>query len=286
MPTSLGKENKVIRIVKKKKGHAAHHGGSWKVAYADFVTAMMAFFMVMWLLSMDQKMKDAIEGYFSNPVGFKKGYSAGANIMSTGNSPAGEMKPPLKMLVRSAEEARFNAVAHDLREKISTTKELRFLGAHVEAVKTRSGLRIELIESESGQTFFLNGSARMTPVTVKALDLIGEELKSLRTPIIIEGHTDAMPFGTDASYTNWELSADRANAARRQLEADGIDPSRIAEVRGMADRNLRVPTRPNDPSNRRISILLPFSVKAGEEDPAESEPTPLGPDAAVVKTSS
>ena len=282
MSMSLGKENKVIRIVKKKKrGHGGHHGGSWKVAYADFVTAMMAFFMVMWLLSMDQKMKDAIEGYFSNPVGFKKGFSAGQNIMSTGNSPAGEQKPPLKMLVRAAEEARFTAVAQDLREKINTTKELKFLGAHVEAVKTRAGLRIELIESESGQTFFENGSPHMTPAAVTALSLIGEELKSLRTPIIIEGHTDAMPFGTDASYTNWELSADRANAARRQLEADGIDPSRIAEVRGMADRNLRVPARPNDPANRRISILLPFSVQDGEEDPAQT----LTPDAAIVKSS-
>lgn len=282
MSASLGKENKVIRIVKKRKrGHAAHHGGSWKVAYADFVTAMMAFFMVMWLLSMDQKMKDAIEGYFSNPVGFKKGFSAGANIMSNGNSPAGEQKPPLKMLVRAAEDARFNAVAHDLRQKLGATKELRFLGARVEAVKTRAGLRIELIESESGQTFFLNGSAQMTPITVDALKLIGEELKSMRTPIIIEGHTDAMPFGTNAAYTNWELSADRANAARRELEAVGVDPARIQEVRGMADRDLRVPSRPNDPANRRISILLPFTVMPGEEDPTQS----VGPDAAVVKSS-
>lgn len=284
MSASLGKENKVIRIVKKKKrGHAAHHGGSWKVAYADFVTAMMAFFMVMWLLSMDQKMKDAIEGYFSNPVGFKKGFSAGANIMSNGNSPAGEQKPPLKMLVRAAEEARFTEVAHDIRNKINSTNELRFLGAHVEAVKTHSGLRIELIESESGQTFFKNGSAQMTPVTLEALRLIGEELKSLRTPIIIEGHTDAQKFGTDAAYTNWELSSDRANAARRELEAVGIDPSRIVEVRGMADRHLRVPSRPMDPANRRISILLPFTVLPGEEDPAAS----LTPDAdaAVVKSS-
>lgn len=280
MPPSLGKENKVIRIVKKKKSHHAHHGGSWKVAYADFVTAMMAFFMVMWLLSMDQKMKDAIEGYFSNPVGFKKGFSSGANMMSDGNSPAGEQKPPLKMLIRSAEEKRFTQVAHDIRDRINHTNGLRLLGAHVEVVKTKSGLRIELIESRSGQTFFHNGSAQMTPVTVLALKLIGEELKSLRTPIIIEGHTDSQKFGADASYTNWELSADRANAARRMLEAVGVDPARIVEVRGMADRDLRVPSNPMDPANRRISILLPFTVKSGEEDPADA----LTPDAAVVKS--
>lgn len=281
MHASLGKENKVIRIVKKKKTHVAHHGGSWKVAYADFVTAMMAFFMVMWLLSMDQKMKDAIEGYFSNPVGFKKGFSSGANIMANGNSPAGEQKPPLRMLIRSAEEKRFTQVAHDIRDRINNTEELKILGAHVEAVKTRGGLRIELIESGNGQTFFRNGSAEMTPMTAVALHLIGEELKSLRTPIIIEGHTDSQPFGNDASYTNWELSADRANAARRMLEAVGVDPKRIIEVRGMADRNLRVPSNPMDQANRRISILLPFTVLPGEEDPASS----LTPDAAEVRSS-
>jgi len=281
MPPSLGKEHKVIRVVKKKKRHAPHHGGSWKVAYADFVTAMMAFFMVMWLLSMDQKMKDAIEGYFSNPVGFKRGFSGGAMVIANGNSPAGEQKPPLRMLIHAAESQRFTEIAHDLRKRINANPQLRLLGAHIEAVKTRDGLRIELIESGSGQTFFPNGSARMNPITVTALKAIGDELKTLQTPLIIEGHTDAQKFGTSATYTNWELSADRANAARRELEAVGVDSKRILEVRGMADRDLRVPDRPMDPANRRISILLPFTVLPGEEDPAAS----LGPDVAEVHSS-
>lgn len=271
----------VIIIKKKKKAHHAHHGGSWKVAYADFVTAMMAFFMVMWLLSMDQKMKDAIEGYFSNPVGFKKGFSAGSNVIANGNSPAGEQKPPLRVLIRAAEEKRFVELAADIKEKINDSRELRLLGARIEAVKTKAGLRIELIESGNGQTFFPNGSAVMTPVMITVLHLIGEELKGLRTPLIIEGHTDARSFGDDASYTNWELSADRANAARRELEAVGIDPQRIIEVRGMADKHLRVPSNPLDPANRRISILLPFTVLPGEEDPANL----AGPNAAVVNSS-
>jgi chemotaxis protein MotB len=279
--SSLGKENKVIRVVKKKKHAHGHHGGSWKVAYADFVTAMMAFFMVMWLLSMDQNMKEAIEGYFSNPVGFKKGFSAGAKIVSSGNSPAGEQKPPLRILIRAAEEERFLKLATDIKEKINGTNELRLLGAKIEAVKTKAGLRIELIESGNGQTFFPNGSAVMTPVTATVLRLIGEELKGLRTPLIIEGHTDARSFGLSASYTNWELSADRANAARRMLESVGVDPKRIIEVRGMADKHLRVPDNPYDPANRRISILLPFSVLPGEENPADL----VGPNAAVVHSS-
>ncbi len=277
-----GKEKQIIRIVKKKKGHAAHHGGSWKVAYADFVTAMMAFFMVMWLLSMDQKMKDAIEGYFSNPVGFKKGFSAGANIISSGNSPAGEMKPPLRILIRTSEEKKFGDLAKDLRSRLNSSPDLRALGAHIEAVQTKSGLRIELIESGSGQTFFRNGSAEPLPITVAALRLIGAELSRLQTSIIIEGHTDSQQFGSNASYTNWELSSDRANAARRLVEGSGVDPSRIVEVRGMADRDLRVPSNPMDPANRRISILLPFTVLPDAMDPIES----VSGDAAIVKRSS
>ena len=279
---ATGKDRPIIIIKRRKKAHAAHHGGSWKVAYADFVTAMMAFFMVMWLLSMDQKMKDAIEGYFSNPVGFKKGFSAGTNIISSGNSPAGEMKPPLRILIRTSEEKKFGDLARDLRNRLNSSPDLRALGAHIEAVKTKSGLRIELIETKSGQTFFRNGSAEMLPITVAALRLIGAELSELQTPIIIEGHTDSQPFGNSAVYTNWELSADRANAARRMIEASGVDPSRIQEVRGMADRDLRVPSNPLDPANRRISILLPFTVLPDEPDPAEA----VSGDASIVKRSS
>ena len=276
----------IIIIKKRKKAHVAHHGGSWKVAYADFVTAMMAFFMVMWLLSMDQKMKDAIEGYFSNPVGFKKGFSAGTNIISNGNSPAGEMKPPLRILIRNTEEKKFADIAQDLRARLNSSAELRALGAHIEAVKTKSGLRIELIETGSGQTFFRNGSAEMTPITVSALKLIGAELSQLQTPMVIEGHTDSEQFGQSATYTNWELSADRANAARRMIEASGVDPSRISEVRGMADRDLRVPSNPTDPANRRISILLPFTDVRGDDmrDGPPSEPVSNG--AAIVRRSS
>lgn len=278
---ATSKDRPIIIIKKRKKVHAAHHGGSWKVAYADFVTAMMAFFMVMWLLSMDQKMKDAIEGYFSNPVGFKKGFSAGTNIISSGNSPAGEVKPPLRILIRRSQDKQFGDLAKDLRNRLNSSPDLRALGAHIEAVTTKNGLRIELIETGSGQTFFRNGSAEMMPITVAALRLIGAELSQLQTPVIIEGHTDSQQFGNAASYTNWELSSDRANAARRMIEAAGVDPSRIVEVRGMADRDLRVPSNPMDPANRRISILLPFTVP-GDVDPAE----PVSGDASIIKQSS
>ncbi len=154
LPGKPGKDKKVIRIVKKKKHGHAHHGGSWKVAYADFVTAMMAFFMVMWILGMDDNMKNAIEGYFSNPVGFKKGFSAGSMVISNGNSPAGEQKPPLRVLIRAAEEQRYTQLASDIHEKINGTTELKLLGARIEAVKTKSGLRIEL---EAGLVSTIDG---------------------------------------------------------------------------------------------------------------------------------
>jgi chemotaxis protein MotB len=246
----------VIKKVKK-GGHGGHHGGSWKVAYADFVTAMMAFFMVMWILGMEQNLKEAIEGYFSNPVGYKKGYSTGQNILSSGNSPAQVKKPPIKMIVRAAEERKFGDAEVRLKAAIAAA-EARLGGARIEVTVTESGLRIELMEDGQGETFFPRGSSIMKAPLVLALQLVASELDAMSNPIVVEGHTDAAPF-SDGVRTNWELSADRANAARRVLEAAGIAPRRIAEVRGYADKRLRDPSNPLATQNRRISLLLPFT---------------------------
>ncbi len=247
----------VIKKVKK-GGHGGHHGGSWKVAYADFVTAMMAFFMVMWIIGMEDSMKEAIEGYFSNPVGYKKGYSTGNNILSSGNSPAQVNKPPIKMIVRAAEEKRFGDAELRLKQAIANA-EARLGNAIIEISMTEQGLRIEVVEGGDGNDFFPSGSSVMKPTLVLALQLIAGELNELSNPIILEGHTDAVNYG-GAGRTNWELSTDRANAARRVLEGSGISPLRIAEVRGYADKRLRVKDDPAAPQNRRISLLLPFTV--------------------------
>ena len=125
------------------------------------------------------------------------------------------------------------------------------------------GLRIELIEGEAGDSYFARGSGQMRTAAKVGLVLIASELSALRNPVVLEGHTDASHYGASASYSNWELSSDRANAARRMLEDASLDPTRIVEVRGYADTRLRNPKEPNAPENRRISIFLPVSdVKA------------------------
>jgi chemotaxis protein MotB len=220
---------------------------------------MMAFFMVMWILGMDDSVKQAIEGYFSSPVGYKKGYGAGASPIGSGASPARASTGQLKMIVRAAESQRFGALAQQLTKVLGESKQLAKMGAKVEVVVTKDGLRIELIETGTGDVFFPLGSTQMKPAAAIALQLIAPELDALTNPVVLEGHTDAARFGTSASYTNWELSSERANAARRVLEAAGLPAERVVEVRGLADRHLRVAENPLDPANRRISVLLPYT---------------------------
>ena len=267
-----GGQRPIIVVKKKKHGHGGHHGGAWKVAYADFVTAMMAFFMVMWILGMDQEMKNSIEGYFSNPVGYKKGYSGGKSPLSSGASPAVVQTTPVRLLSRSQEEHDLEKVGGNIKEKLKDAG-LTAIGDRIEIVKTSEGLRIELAEGGNGQEFFALASAMMTETMRRTLEIIAQELSPLRNPIIVEGHTDAAQFA--GLYSNWELSADRANAARRTLEGAGLNRARVVEVRGMADRQLRNNNNPLDPRNRRITIMLPFTTPPSEEPPgAPTLPTP------------
>ncbi|MEO7362828.1 MAG: flagellar motor protein MotB [Gemmatimonadaceae bacterium] len=262
---------KIIIVKKKVMGGGGHHGGSWKVAYADFVTAMMAFFMVMWILGMDDKTKLAIEGYFANPVGYKKGFGSGSSALFAGSSPTTIQRPSLKSIVRTTEQKSFEQLREKILAKIQANDSLKALHALVEVVVTKDGLRIELIESGNGDQYFAMGSAAMKPAAVEVLQLVGGELNQLQNQIILEGHTDAAKFGGNAAYTNWELSADRANAARRVLKSVGIEDERLAEVRAYADTKLRVPDDPTAAANRRISILLPFSKNV-----PDTEATPDG----------
>jgi chemotaxis protein MotB len=252
-----GDKRPIIIVRKKVHGHAAHHGGAWKVAYADFVTAMMAFFMVMWILGMDQNLRNSIEGYFSNPIGFKKGYSAGRSPVSSGSSPGTVQTTPLKLVSRRQEEHDLMTTGGRIKSRLKEAG-LTAIGDRIEIVRTNDGLRIELAEGESGRDFFELASSTMTPSMKKTLEIVAQELAPLRNPVIIEGHTDAAQYA--GLYSNWELSADRANAARRILEAGGLNGARVVEVRGMADRELRNPENPLDPRNRRITIMLPFTT--------------------------
>jgi chemotaxis protein MotB len=220
---------------------------------------MMAFFMVMWILGMDDKTKQAIEGYFANPVGYKKGFGAGSSPLSTGSAPSPIQKTPMRMIVRSSEQRTFENLRKSIMEKLAASDSLKKLNAVVDVQVTREGLRIELVESGRGDVYFPLGSSRMNVATMLTLQLVGSELAGIDQSVVLEGHTDGAKFGSDAAYTNWELSSDRANAARRVLQSTGVTPERIAEVRGYADTRPRVPDDPMAPANRRISILLPFS---------------------------
>jgi chemotaxis protein MotB len=227
-------------IIKKKGGHGGHHGGAWKVAYADFVTAMMALFIVLWLMSSSEKVKKAVAGYFNDPKGTAN--LLGTNMASNGTE---TIQDPTAM----------QHLKQKLEDEIKAKKELEKLAKQIEITITPEGLRIELIEDKNG-TFYESGSAKLSDKGQELLALLAGELKTLPNQLLIEGHTDATQYSTDTDYSNWELSADRANSARRLLQADGVGPNQVAQVRGYADQLLRVKNNPYDASNRRISILV------------------------------
>jgi chemotaxis protein MotB len=251
-------EQKVIVVRKKKSGGHGEHGGAWKVAYADFVTAMMAFFLVMWIMGMDQGVKDMVEGYFSNPVGFKKNFSGGNNPVASGSDPTSLDLKRAILMTRDHQRKRFEQTAEEIRSKMEGAGLIRGMDAAVEVVVTEQGLRIELMETGEGETFFDKASAHLKPALRSVLALVAPELHALPNDVVVEGHTDALPFRGGPHYTNWDLSSDRANAARRVLAESGLGEGRVTEVRGYADRELKNPDDPLDPRNRRISVLLPF----------------------------
>lgn len=231
-----------IIIVKKVVGHGGHHGGAWKVAYADFVTAMMALFIVLWLMNASSETKKAISVYFNDPTG--RGKETGSGQAGTGEGLAitkndmGELKNKIEQAMKKMPE-------------YSRLKD------HVAMSVTGEGLRVELLESENG-VFFQSGSQTPSGDGQEMLAKLARELAALPNPILIEGHTDSRPFNRTDGYSNWELSADRANAARRFMESEGLPPGKIVQVRGFADRNPRDPNDRAAASNRRISVIVQY----------------------------
>jgi len=230
-----------IIVIKKKAAHGGHHGGAWKVAYADFVTAMMSLFIVLWLLSSTSKQtQQEIAGYFRDPKGVAS--KKGANP-----KPLDE-----KQKEKKDEMA---ALKKDLMRAIEQINALNKVKKQIEITVTDEGLRIELLEDEKG-TFFELGSAQPTPVMVELLKVLSGQLKDLPNKISIEGHTDATPYTRNATYGNWELSSDRANVSRRMMQNDGVRMDQVSQVRGFADQRLRTPDKPFDAANRRISLVV------------------------------
>ena len=248
-----------IIVVRKRVAHAGHHGGAWKVAYADFVTAMMALFIVLWLMNSSDHMRKAIAGYFNDPRG-------STTTVGTDRAGAGDALALKRDDLRDL-KAR-------LEQQVTSNPALVKLKKQIEITITPEGLRIELIESRDG-TFFQTGSAELNENGRTTLTLLARQLGQVPNLISVEGHTDARAYASASGYGNWELSADRANAARRLMEREGLRTGQISQVRGFADRQLRVPSDPFDPSNRRISVIvhylaqsqMPESETAGEQTP-------------------
>jgi chemotaxis protein MotB len=248
-----GGHQPVIIIKKQPHGKHGHHGGAWKVAYADFVTAMMAFFLVMWLVGQSAEVKAGVAGYFRDPAAFEggRGVLPGSESGTTGGG------APMGTDVEAA-RATLEAAASRIREALSSLPDFEHLKDQVEITVTEEGLRIEMRESPD-DGFFDSGSSKVKPPTVAMLKVIAKQLGELPNPVAVEGHTDSLPYSTEKyglGYSNWELSADRANAARRILEGNGLRERQLDAVRGFADTRLRKPDQPMDAGNRRISIVV------------------------------
>ena len=251
-----GGQQPVIIIKKKVHGKHGHHGGAWKVAYADFVTAMMAFFLVMWIVAQSAEVKAGVAGYFRDPAAFTEGGGGNGVLPGVDRGATGGGAPETITDLEGARQA-LERAADEIRQALTTIPEFEELKDQIEITVSDEGLRIELREAPD-DGFFDSGSAHVKQTTLALLEVIAVQLAVLPNRVAVEGHTDSQPYSADTSpsYGNWELSADRANAARRILEGSGIRPEQIAAVQGFADTRLRKPDQPLDPGNRRISIVV------------------------------
>ncbi|GAB1370009.1 hypothetical protein MASR1M45_00670 [Candidatus Kapaibacterium sp.] len=275
----------IIKKVKKGGGHG-HHGGAWKVAYADFVTAMMAFFIVMWILASSEEVKQAVADYFNNPTE----YSIFTGQRKTGSIPVDlDLADPKtgrkidsksdyvikfdkettdtlfsRLMQKAANDSteaakRVENVAQDINSMINNIKmqqpNLKELLASISIEMTNEGLRIELLE-KTDNSFFEVGSSKLSKPAIDILKTLAAEIGKLPNYVELEGHTDARGYKSNNGYTNWDLSADRANSARRILQTFGFWDGQLTKVTGYADQNLKNPDNPFDMVNRRISILV------------------------------
>ncbi len=254
-------ENNII-VVKKINKHGGHHGGAWKVAYADFVTAMMALFIVLWVLAQGEEVVKNVAGYFKDPIGFSEKIKAISVLDGMIHFPTDSAASGIdKIKQREMEVARLNAMKDSIISDLSANGEFANLMDQVKMEIVKEGLKIEMIESNN-YAFFEIGTSELRPEAQKLLKEIGKNLIVIPNKLIIEGHTDSRPYSNDGlGYTNFELSTDRSNSARRILVSSGLSLSRIDEVRGYADTRLSDKKDPYSLVNRRISIIIKFDTE-------------------------
>lgn len=275
-------EKKQTIVIKKVFNLGKHHGGAWKVAYADFVTAMMAFFLLLWLLNVTtDEERNAISNYFdpTHPKVSQAESGAGGVMGGLSMSPKGSMATDMqtiavpqnnrpstthkpdsstekaKEVLRKKEEEEFKKAQQQIQESIQKDPELAALAKNLIIDMTPEGLRVQIVDQD-GESMFASGSAVMFEKTRKLMEKVTEIIKAMPNKVSIRGHTDSVPYGPGADYTNWELSTDRANASRRVLLEGGMPTQRLNNVVGKADTEHLVPETPNDARNRRISIIL------------------------------
>ncbi|MET3824741.1 chemotaxis protein MotB [Sphingomonas sp. PvP055] len=289
--------NQPPKIIYKKiyiEGHGGHHGGAWKVAYADFVTAMMAFFLLMWLLgATNEKQRKALADYFSPTLVQLKQNSAGSMglfggssitdkdsyqhkasqtgtramtvpIDATGGTQVGSgQKGTLKdRAAMSAEDRKnFEKMRRQVVSSMASSPQLKKLSSHVRFVRTQSGLRIDLLDDADYSMFDL-GTTQLEPRASALLGLIAESIKGTANPIMIRGHTDSLGYGDPLAMNNWMLSSARAEATRRRLAAGGTPENRFNRIEGVADREPIIRDNPSDPRNRRVAITLLYRASA------------------------
>ena len=250
----MASEPEVIIIKKKPKGHASH-GAAWKVAYADFVTAMMAFFLVMWLVNTSPQVKSNLASYFRDPGMFERTSGGGAMPGASMGALAGNAQvPPVAALRAVLEET-----AENIKRQLESLQTFQMIKDRIEIEISNEGLRIEMLDT-GDESFFEIGSSEIKPDMIEILQVITANVRALPNRIAIEGHTDARPYGPNNPYSNWELSSGRANAARRMMEAGGLDPSHLEALHGYGSTKLRYPDKPYDGRNRRIAIILRYAA--------------------------
>jgi len=298
-----------IIIKKIKKSGGGHHGGAWKIAYADFVTAMMAFFLLLWLLNaVSQEQLEGIADYFAPTVSSTSQSGSGEILGGTTVAVDGaledtvsrpsvtmDLPPPsagsggeamqdepvqaevdAEEAKKKAEQDQFDKAEQELKEALETLPEFQQMAQSLMIDNTQEGMRIQIVDQD-GLSMFPSGSASMYDHTERVLGLVTEIIKKMPQDIAISGHTDAVPMGGDGTYTNWELSSDRANAARRGLLRLGVPGNRIARVVGKAATEPLLPDNPSDSKNRRLSIVLMRGT--GEQ----AAPKPSGPPPSIIR---
>ncbi len=274
----MGDDQQQPIIIKRKKvNHGGHHGGAWKVAFADFMTAMMAFFLTMWLVGQKSEVREAVAGYFRDPGKYQSQGQSG--VLQGSSSPVKNSGQPISIMKQkeetgggkgpTAEERHeMSLMAKSILENLEKQAEFKRLRDNVKIQLTSEGLRIILNESEESPAFFEPGSAKLLQKSAIVLITIAKQLGKITNHLVIEGHTDASYAG-GGGYGNWELSADRANAARQLMDVSGLFKEQVREVRGFADRFPMIEGNPADPRNRRVSLLLLYKSREQYYDQLE-----------------